>query len=409
MNNKKICFYFDESYHDRKICLDKNGKLNIFDKERSDTFVGAFIGVENYKVKGFEEKFLEFENRYKKFYGIPEQEELKGTTISKKNFKSGISTLNTNAIKFYSDYFDILIEDKCIFQLSLFSKIEALVVETFKNDIKKISSICMYKNFVYAITKFIFNYKDLGIAEKLFEYSNELSRNDIICEIRDGLNLVLKKIDSIKRKDKEKNTLKELVYILNYLDIKLDLDEKIKWNYDAIFHGFDLLLKEMGIPPFEVELKLDKEDNLLVSAQKNNKYCELDSYDSKEVIGIRCADILANFFGRLIYSIQIELSENDSLNIKKELNLIDKKWFDLNEEQFLLVKKVGKLFEYQKYYSTYVSIYFDHPFIIFSYINYINTYDNFKDFKMLSMVEHKKNGNTHIIVNHRDEILSLEK
>lgn len=409
MNNKKFCFYFDESYHDRKICLDKSGKLNIFDKERSDTFVGAFVGVENYKIECFEKKFLEFENIHKKFYGIPEQEELKGITIKKKNFKSGLSTLNTNTVKFYSDFFDVLIEHKCIFQLNLFSKIEALVVETFKNDTQKIAMMCRYENFIYSITKFIFNYKDLGIAEKLFEYSNELSRNDIIYEIRSGLELVLIKIDSIKRKDKEKSTLKELLIILNYLDVQLDLDEKIKWNYDTIFYGIDLLLEEMKLSPLEVELKLDREDNLLASAQKNNHYGELGSYDSKDVIGIRCADILANFFGRLIYSVQMELEENDSLNIKKELNLIDKKWFNLNEEQFLLVKKIGKLFEHQKYYSTYSSIYLDHPFIIFNYINYINCYESFKEFKALSMVEHKKEGNEYILLNHRNVILSLEK
>ncbi|MBZ6007324.1 hypothetical protein K1514_15635 [Paraclostridium bifermentans] len=407
MNNKKFCFYFDESYHDRKICLNKKGKLNIFDKERSDTFVGAFVGVENYNIKDFEKKFLEFEDKYKKFYGISDQEELKGTTIAKKNFKSGIATLNTNAVKFYLDFFDILIEYKCIFQLNLFSKIEALVVETLKNEIEKISKICNYEKFIYSITKFIFNYKDLGIAEKFFEYSNELSRSDIICEIRDGLNLVLRKIDCIKRKEVEKSALKELIGILDYLDVKLNLDEKIKWNYDTIFYGFDLLLKDMNISPFEVEVKLDKEDNILASAQKNNKYCELGSYDSKDVIGIRCADILSNFFGRLIYSIQTELSENDLIDIKKELKLIDKKWFNLNEEQFLLVKKIGKLFGHQKYYSTYTSIYFDYPFTIFNYIYYINEYDTFKEFKMLGMVEHKKEGNEYIVFNHRDELLSL--
>lgn len=407
MNNKKFCFYFDESYHDRKICLNNKGKLNIFDKERSDTFVGAFVGVENYKIKDFEKRFLEFEDKYKKFYGISNQEELKGTTIGKKNFNSGIATLNTNAVKFYLDFFDILIEYKCIFQLNLFSKIEALVVETLKNEIEKISLICNYRKFIYSITKFIFNYKDLRIAEKFFEYSNELSRGDVICEIRNGLNLVLSKIDDIKRKEEEKSALEDLIYILDFLDIKINLDEKIKWNYDTIFYGFDLLIKDMNISPLEVEVKLDKEDNILASAQKNNKYCELGSYDSKKVIGIRCADILSNFFGRLIYSIQTELSENDSIDIKKELKLIDKKWFNLNEEQFLLVKKLGKLFEYQKYYSTYISIYFDYPLTLFNYIHYINEYDTFKAFKMIGIAEHKKEGNEYIVSNHIDAILSL--
>ena len=37
-------FYFDETFHDRKITIDSDGNLNIFEEEKNDSYIGVFWG-----------------------------------------------------------------------------------------------------------------------------------------------------------------------------------------------------------------------------------------------------------------------------------------------------------------------------------------------------------------------------
>lgn len=407
MNDKKFCFYFDESFHDRAIKLSYDGSINLFSDGLSDTFVGGFIGVEFSKIKGFENKFLEFESKYKKIYGLSDRKELKGSIVKQKNFKYGIASLNYNSTKLYLDFFDILIDYNCIIQLNLFSKIEKLLSEVFKGSIEKLNIIVKPKAFIYSITKFIFRYRDLEIAEKLLLNSNTMSSRQIIDEIRFGLNFILKKISHIERKVQEEKTLNELLYVLDLLNNNIHLSENIKWNYDSIFEGLDILLEELKISPLEIELKLDEEKNILDSANRYSRNMKVDSYDSQNVVGIRSADILANFFGRLIYLMQKELEETDQLNVKGDLHYISKGWFRINEDKFKLSKKIGYLLGYQSLCHINTSVFMDHSFVIFSYFNYINNYKDINEYRKYTDEYHYINGNRYIIKQLQEKLSNL--
>lgn len=377
MIHKKFCFYFDESFHDRAIKLTANGSVNLFSDGISDTFTGAFIGVDSNKVKDFECAYLKFENKYKKIYGIDSKGEFKGTVIKKKNFEFGISSLNYNATRFYSDFFDILIEYKCIIQLNLFSKIERLLYEVFKEGINSLPYNVSFNSFIYSITKFIFRYRDLGLAEKLLSDNSCMSKKEIFYQIKAGINLILSKVYIIKRKQKEVIALNELLYILNLFENNntgINLNEKIKWNYDSIFDGFSILINNLNLSTSDIELKLDEENNILDSAKRYYKCLDVDNYNSKNVIGIRCADILANFFGRIIYSIQKELDEPNPLNIKHDLHYISKNWFYIDENKFRLIKNILTLI---KDGSIYNSIFFEYSCVMFSYLFYIDEFESF--------------------------------
>lgn len=397
-------FYCDESYHDRKIKISKNKKLNIKSNDNmSDTYIYTLIGVKSSYLKDFEKQYLKFEEKYKSFFEIDDTEELKGTTIKKKNFKSGLASLNPNSIKFYSDYFDLLIKFNIISYLYSQSKIEYLVTKAIGNDLSKIPNHINMRAFIYSITKFIYQYDDLKLAEK-FLLKDSISSEYMIKEIKNGIKLILNKTENIDKKYLERIALNELLNLFNIFKFNSSLDEEIHWDYDNIFLGFNIMIRELNLNV--TEIKIDKESSVLDAAIKNTKFKNINDYDSKDVIGIRCADIFSNFFGRLAHSIEFELKEDNSNNISSEKKYISKGWFDLNENQFMLFKKLIQISNFKNLYCNYFGIYFDYIMIIFIYIEYINQFESFDDYMRFKDV-HYKEGNDYILLTLNEFLDSL--
>lgn len=396
MKVSEYCFYFDESFHDRKITNKSSKGLNINAKDNSDIFIGAFTGFKTNNINKFEEDYKKFEVKYKEKFTLDEEKELKAVeVIKKKNFQLGFNKLNANSTEFYNDYFDILINNQCIFQMNFFSKIEFLVTSVIRHvDFNEWTGYVNQKAFLYSLIKFIHNYKNLGIAKKLIN-NNNLTNKEIVKLLKKALKIIEKKIENIKRKELELKSIRDVQFLLNKIDIYLIECEEVLWDYSRIFEGFQLLLDNMKVHPGQVEVLLDRDERVLAAGKKSNQYFKIDSYDSDKVIGIRSADILSNFFGRLIYSVQKGLEESN-IEIKTERKLLSCQWFKLNEAQFSLVKKIELLFESQMYYSTYSSLYSDYTIAVFSYINYINGYKTYDEYE--AEKNHWEKGNNYIIV-----------
>lgn len=406
MKNVDYYFFYDESFHDRKITF-KNGDVNIFSKNLSDIFVGAFIGIKESQINIFENDYIKFENKYKKIFGIDIEEELKSTIIKKKNFRFGFNNLNTNAIKFYTDFFELMLKNSCIFQINLFSKIEFLVLKSL-GHISYDTNIINIKldALLYSVIKFINNYDHFKIPKCLFKQSGNLKTNDIIRKITRCLKEISKKESGIKRKKEEKRTLEQMIIILENIDLEVNQNEEINWDYDRVFKGLNLLLEEIKVNPINVEVKIDNEKNTLEAGRRMGNYKKIQMYDSKDVIGIRSCDILANFIGRLIDSIQRDLKEDHSKGIGVERKLLSAKWFILSEDQFNLVKIIGKLLKKQYYYSTYTGIYFDYSTVAFSYINYINQFKSYEEYNNIK--DKYEEGNIYLLVDLRKKIDTLQ-
>ncbi len=383
-----INFYFDEANYDRKITYkpEKN-EVNILGPQNWDTFVGVFIGIKKENLIKFENSYLDFEEKYKnKFLNGDLSKELKGEIIRNKNFKNGFSTFNKDTVEFYSDFFDILINNNCIFQLICFSKIER-VIDTAFNDYKDFLRFkgVYIRPFIYSITKYIYTYKYLELAEKLFLYSESEEKINIIKLLSDSINETLEEISSFKRKEREINALRQLKNIFDLLDFNISVNEKISWDCSRNFEGFNLLLKELGKRPNEISLFLD-EDKINFNAAQNSekyygKYGKLKSCNSKDFIGIRVADILATFFSKLSKASEEELAEDYENGIDEKRKLIKKEWFTLNNKQFMLIKKLQCLFNKSFYYSTYFSYYTDFIRTIFYYLEYIFSFNSFEEYE----------------------------
>ncbi|EJT6169366.1 hypothetical protein [Clostridium perfringens] len=390
MNNKEYFFYFDESFHDRSIKLTNKNEVNIFRDGNSDIFIGSFIGISEDNLNAFENDFLKFENNYKKIFTINNEKELKGTVIGAKNFKYGISSFNSNTTNFYNDFFDVLINNNCIIQLDFFSKIQFLIQKIFEDSKFQYTIVC---NFIYSIAKFSLNYRELGIADKILD--EKLNSSEVVEEMKSSLKIILSKIENIPRKRGEKLAIQQMIGVLNNVNI-INKYNKIKWDYSPIFDGFNKFLKSCNIKASDINLNIDEEKNIFNTAKNINEFRSLKSCDSKEVLGVRAADILSNLLGRLIFSIQDTLLEKFEGEVKKEQVLIPKRWFDLKKEQFDLICKINTLFNMQSEGYIYRSIYSDYMFVLIQYITYISKFDNYINYKKSTIEDISKEINNNI-------------
>lgn len=155
-DQKIYSFFFDESSHDRKVTNTEKG-INIYMDGNNDLFVGVLWGLNSQVEDEYRSKYLNFESFGKKILGLTEDQELKGTNISKSNFKNGINSFNKNTIEIYNSFFD-LIDSNVMIHINLYSKTEFLITSYFKNIIFPKHMIINKPAFIYSIIKFLFNY-----------------------------------------------------------------------------------------------------------------------------------------------------------------------------------------------------------------------------------------------------------
>ena len=120
-------FYFDESFHDRKIVIAEDGTINTLRQNAIDDYVGVFWGCKRANLDKYAEELTAFESHYRTVFGLAADKELKSEIIKLKNYQYGIRSLNKNAMDFYFDLFEMLAHWEFIMQINIVSKVEILV------------------------------------------------------------------------------------------------------------------------------------------------------------------------------------------------------------------------------------------------------------------------------------------
>lgn len=401
-NNNKWSFFYDEAFHDRKIDITKDNEINIYTKDASDIYVGAFIGCKENDLSDLYSNFNEFEMKYKKRFDLNEEKELKGTTIGRKNYIYGIGSFNKNAIDFYKDYFEIFNEN-ILFNIDTLSKTSFFISQVFEN---MQSNVKYYNNaFLYSITKFLYNYRYMKVLLKLFKDNQFNNSKEIIDLLIKFLDEILPRIKNVKRKEMEYRNLIQLKNVLigsNYGNITR---KKYEWRYDDIFVGLNLMLNEAEIKSTNVKVYIDREKSTLKAAKKIGNYYLVKEMDSKKCIGIRITDILSNFIGRILLALENNLKEKDIKSID-DLNdidyetkrLLDRRWFNLSENQFNLYKLIYKVIVgamNKNSWTTYGSRYFDYSTLFYSLIQYIGDFDLYNEFNNIDPEIHIEQFNSY--------------
>ena len=112
---------------------------------------------------------------------------------------------------------------------------------------------------------------------------------------------------------------------------------------------------------------------------------------------------MCGFISKMMRAICEDTKTTDDQEYR-ERKILNKNWFEINEEQFLLYKDIAKYFKkYSTYYwSTYISIYFDSFFQFIDLIYYFDMFEKFEKFNSIDSNNHRERYNG-FIINHISE------
>lgn len=374
--NTSTIFYYDESFHDRRLST-KDGMLNAYLDNSHDGFLFSLLGGDGKTIQSFLEEYEKLEEVTKESLGLTG--ELKSTTFSKKNFDHGIASFNRDCKTFYFGFFELLMKYNILFQVGFISKTEMLVRRYLEHA--RFPFSLPYKSFVYSFTKLLEEHRLESLFDNLLKNS-ERSIRAFTSKVIDLLETLYISVNGIEREKIESIVISKIIAILELGDYEDGVTIDDSWNYQIIADGVKNRLNETNS---ECTVFLDNEQSTYDAFINAGINCE--QLDSKRSAGIRSVDMFVGFVGRMIKSFKNDIKEPPLRNIndiKRELylnkRLISNEWFEIDEETFQLYKKIGAYFSSATYWSSFVTCYCDDTIMFFSLFNYINIYETYNSF-----------------------------
>lgn len=391
-------FYFDETFHDQKITIGNNGKMNILEEGALDSYIGLFWGCEREKKEEIIAKLNKFENKYRAVFNLNPDIELKSSIIKKKNYEYGLQSFNKNAFDFYNDLFLLLSDIRPIIQVDFISKMEFFLRRVFF-DIRFYNQE-VTDSFFYSLTKFFIFYNHADLIQALYSVKSRSTADNLKRKLIRTLDYILKSIKDIKRKEREYRAFLWLKQVLSYHRFNMEIKPSYDFRYFPNFDGLLLLLKELNIPPENVDLFIDEGEKAYLEA-KQYPYGRVEQCDSTEVIQIRLADFLSGFIGRMTYALSNDwiMAEDKIKDISKiaENDLETQRihsylWFEISRDKFELYKLICQVLmkDQQNYWATLTASYFDEMNGFYSLFRYFENYENFEQYEEIEPALHSK-------------------
>ena len=113
--------------------------------------------------------------------------------------------------------------------------------------------------------------------------------------------------------------------------------------------------------------------------------------ESENHVGIRIADFLSNFIGRIIRNLDLDIRTADIT----KLTYIDEEWFNVRKEGFECYKLLGSVLRTRQniYWTTQVGIYFDTAILFYKFIDYFCDFKDYETYREISNREHTEKLN----------------
>lgn len=357
---EKHRFYYDESEHSRKINHQTVSADNYY-----DGFISAVVGWEERNEEEIKRKYYAFEEKHsnRKAKG-----EIKSTTIRQGQLERGFATLSQDTAALIGDFLD-LFDDKTLIYFSAFSKIEYVIRQVFaryENSLQVNMDLLKY-----SVTKAIVVYRPRKVLSSLY------GAPDAFLEaLREFL---LSRIEADKENAKLKaREIEQFSQILLLLD-EADEIEVVDWSYEHPLTGLKLYLQEKSITDYS--LAIDREARTAESARKLG-FDDVSEGDSRELFGLRMADMLAGIVAKLMKSFANALRYRDEGEQVKK-NLLDKGWFNLTEERLLLYKKLHRVVMAinNAWYKVFAGVYVDDLICLTAFLSFVNEFATARDLK----------------------------
>lgn len=355
-------FYYDESEHSRII-----NHSTVTGETYYDNFLAVIVGWNVENESAIETKYAEFEEKYADRKN--KNGELKSNTFKSDQFIYGLASFNKPNVEMLNDLLSIIDEDFYIY-FSVESKIEFVILQLFKDYHNN-----MYVDMdalKYSIVKAILIYHPDDVIDHIYNNPEKI--------VESLIDFFTERIEhnkkNLKLKAKENEAFENILLFLNDVQPLTTLS----WDYHMPFVGFDKFLKSKRINNYT--LTLDKEgkkdgiSNTFKAAKEVGlkNVCELDS---KLHFGLRIADMLAGIIDKMMKSLYHSLhNEKNHKYVTK--NLLDKKWFQLNDHQLELYKKLYHIvWEINNdWYKVYTGNYSDDLVSFLALLDFMNNFDN---------------------------------
>lgn len=392
-------FYFDESFHDRKMTLCANGRANTMQDAALDSYVGVFWGCRQKDIYQNKALISDFEEKEKLLFGLKPTQELKSSIIPISQYKYGIRSLNKNAKKFTTDLFKMLDKIVPFLQINVVSKFELLWRSIFDSVVFPIN---INSNlFFYSLTKFTIEYRPRALISAIFDESS--STKTVVDVLKATLNEIVDKSKSVVRKERETEAFMQIIYIVDHYVDLLQIKEKYKFSYAPNFEGFLRLLKELSIDSRKCKLVIDRDEKTYLTARNLPFRCVRQA-DSVNSLQLHLADYIGGFVGRMMYCLSHDSNTIESEYLSDGLNDIDferkrllsSDWFNLSEQDYNLYLLIYKtiIVDHQHYWTTLTLSYCDQIVRLYSLLRYIASYSSYSDFCNTSKEMHSEYYNS---------------
>ena len=365
-------FYYDETEHSRKINYNTVNASNYY-----DNFITVIVGWSKEKERDISEKYNAFETKYKE--RKDSSGELKSTTLHQKHFRYGFASLNEQNVQFIDDFLSVF-DEETHFYFAIASKIEYIVMQLFSS----------YKNNLlldadamkYSIIKALVAYRPEEIIKCIYE-SPELFVDALKVFFRDRIE---NNKNNLKLKHRESTAFMEILLFLENISEKPEQN----WDYHMPFAGFKKYLQEEQIEDYF--LMIDKEGEPNKESKTLRAAREMGLHNSKEGnsldrYGLRMADMMAGIISKLLKSLCDSLKYHSfEEGIKKKI--LDLKWFQVNDCQLKLYKKLHKIVcEWDHaWYKSYASVYSDDLILFIAILNFMNHFESVEQIESENMM-----------------------
>lgn len=354
-------FYYDESEHSRKINYKTVTAENYY-----DNFVSVIVGWAQEKEDVLFEKHFSFEAKYAE--RKDKNGELKSQTLKQNQFEFGFASLNKANTQFIDDFLSIF-DEKIKLYFSVASKIEYLVLQLFHG----------YENnfFIdadamkYSITKALVTYRPDNVIKCIYDCPDQFV--DILKDFF-GERIECNKVN-MKLKEQENNAFQEILSFLK----DISAIPTLQWDYHMPFDGFKKYLEEEQVENYSLlidnEGDSNKESRTLQAAREIG-IVDITEADSRSSCGLRIADMMAGIISKLLKSLCDALRYH-SLEEGTEKRLLDTRWFQLNESQLNLYKRLYKIIcEWDHaWYKSYAGNYSDDLVVFIALLGYMNHFE----------------------------------
>ena len=356
-------FYYDESEHSRKINYKTVTAPNYY-----DNFVTGVVGWTKEKEKEVFKKYEDFENKYAD--RKDKNGELKSTTLKQKKLECGFASLDKANTQFIMDFLSIF-DESTKFYFFVASKIEYLVLQLFRG---------YQNNFIidadaikYSITKALVVYRPQNIIKSIYDDNSKEFVEELKSFFRERIEC---NRSNMSLKEQENEAFENILYILD----DISAIPELQWDYHMPFSGFVKYLQEELIKNYA--LVLDKEGEQNEASRTMQAACEeglsnVTEGNSKESCGLRMADMMAGIISKLLKALCDELHYH-SIAEGTEKKLLSTKWFQLNEDQLNLYKKLYTIICKwdNAWYKSYAGIYSDDLVCFIGLLGYMAHFEN---------------------------------